>query len=183
MALKQQIEVILFWKSKTVTINSLVETLDCSPDEAKRAIMDLIREYELRDSGLQIVNRGNGFLMEPREEYANVADKLAPVPFKQSTLRTLALIALREPIKQSEIVDTRGSGAYDHVRELAEANWVEKEQVGSTFILKTTAAFKKNFKISDSGGDLKQQLKKIFQEQADKNILAEDEMLMNETIL
>ncbi len=164
MALKQEIEVILFWKNKPLSLNQLSETLNTNSTEVKKALMDLIREYELRDSGLQIVFRGSGYVLEPKDEYLHLAQSFVPIDLKVGALRTLAIIALKEPVRQTQIIGLRGSGAYEHIKDLTEANWIKKEQVGQTFILRTTSAFKKHFKLSESGGELKEQLQKIIDE-------------------
>lgn len=162
MGLKQEIEVILFWKNQSTSLANLSERLNCNPQEVKKALMDLIREYELRDSGLHIVFRGNGYILEPKDEYLPLAQKLVPIDLKTGSLRTLALIALKEPVRQTDIVDLRGSGAYEHIRELSEANWILKEPSGLTYNLRTTPAFKKHFRLSEDGDKLKDKLKQIF---------------------
>jgi len=164
MALKQEIEVILFWKSKPVSLSSLTETLRSNPSETKKALMDLVRDYELREGGLQITFRDNGYVMEPKDEYLHLAQKFVPIDLKVGALRTLALIALKEPVKQTDIIEVRGSGAYDHVRELVESGWLLKEQMGSSYMLRTTNEFRKYFRLSDSGDELKDKLQKIIEE-------------------
>ncbi|MDJ0625477.1 MAG: SMC-Scp complex subunit ScpB [Candidatus Caenarcaniphilales bacterium] len=184
MSLKQEIEVILFWNSKPVTISKIAEVLDCNPTEVKKGLMDLVREYELRDGGLQISVRGHGYLLEPKEEFLNLAQKFVPINLKVGALRTLAIIALKEPVKQREIIEVRGSGAYDHIRDLVEAGWVLREQDGLSYIVKTSLEFKKHFRLSDSGDELKDKLQKILdeasklqQEQDNEDITSENNLL------
>ncbi|MFN5538864.1 MAG: SMC-Scp complex subunit ScpB [Candidatus Melainabacteria bacterium] len=162
MGLKQEIEVILFWKNKPIALSSIADTLDVNPAEAKKAIMDLIREYELKDGGLQVSFRESGYVLEPKDEYASLAQKFLPINLKMGALRTLALIALREPIKQTTIIHLRGSGAYDHIRDLAEAHWIIKEPIGSTYTVSTTKEFKKYFRFSEEGSDMKKKLMQIL---------------------
>jgi segregation and condensation protein B len=164
MGLKQEIEVILFWKNEPMSPVRISETLGANASEVKKALMDLVREYELREGGLQIAFRGNGYVLEPKEEFMHLAQSFVPIDLKIGALRTLAIIAIKEPVKQTEIIEVRGSGAYEHIKDLAEAGWVSKEQVGLTYSLQTTPAFKKNFRLSDSGGELKDQLQKIIAE-------------------
>ena len=164
MSLKQEIEVILFWKSQALSINQISNLLNSNPKEIKNTLMDLVREYELRDSGLQINFKDNGYILEPREEFNYLAENLLPVNLKLSILRTLALIALKEPVKQNLIIQVRGSAAYEHIKELMDKGWLTKEPVGATFILKTTNDFRKYFKLSESGDELKEKLQKIIEE-------------------
>ena len=51
------------------------------------------------------------------------------LPVNLSTaLRTLATIALKKRILQSDLVDLRGSGAYDHIKELVNQNFIERKR-------------------------------------------------------
>lgn len=176
MSLKQQIEVILFWNNKPVTVARIADTLGCNPAEAKKGLMDLVREYELRDSGLQISVRGQGYILEPREEFMNLAQKFVPIDLKIGALRTLAIIALKEPVKQRDIIEVRGSGAYDHIRDLVEAGWVQREQDGLSYLVRTTADFKKHFRLSESGDELKDKIQKILDEAAKLQAKNEEEI-------
>jgi segregation and condensation protein B len=160
--LKQEIEVILFWQSQPLALAKLADLLTANPKEVKKALMDLVREYELRDGGLQINFRQNGYVLEPKDEFLHLADHFVPLDLKTGALRTLATIALKEPVKQTEIIQIRGSSAYEHIRELHEKSWIKKEPDANTFILKTSANFKKHFRLSDTGGELKEQLQAIF---------------------
>lgn len=175
MSLKQQIEVILFWRSRAVSLNNLAESLNANPSEIKKALMDLIREYELREGGLQINFRENGYILEPKEEFMHLAENFVPIDLKIGTLRTLALIALKEPVKQTQIIEVRGSGAYEHIKELTENGWIKKEQVGQSFLLSTSNAFKKHFRLSESGDELKERLQKILAEIEQEKLLELEE--------
>ncbi|MDX1918915.1 MAG: SMC-Scp complex subunit ScpB [Candidatus Caenarcaniphilales bacterium] len=160
--LKGQIEVLLFLRTQPQSIARLAEELASDPPTVKSMLMDLVREYELREGGLQITHKGQGYVMEPREEYLSLIDKIAPVDLKTGALRTLALIALNEPVKQREIVNLRGSGAYEHIKELVEAGWILKKPLGLSFELMTTEIFKKHFRLSEQGADLKEKLKELI---------------------
>ncbi len=171
MVLKQEIEVILFWRNQPVSLNSLSESLHSNPSEVKKALMDLIREYELREGGLQINFRDNGYALEPKEEFMHLAENFVPIDLKIGALRTLAVIALKEPVKQTDIIEVRGSGAYEHIKELAENGWIKKQQIGQSFLLSTSNAFKKHFRLSESGDELKDKLQKIMDEVQQEKLL------------
>ncbi len=162
MALKQEIEVLLFWKEKPISLKELMELTNTTEIRlVKEALIDLIKDYELRNSGLHIISQGNGYLLEARQEYLNLGQKISPINLKTSVSRTLALIALKEPIKQSEVIKERGSSAYDHIRELVEKDWIskEKEIESPSSILTTSPQFKKHFSLSKEGKEIKLKLK------------------------
>lgn len=69
--------------------------------------------------------------------------------FETCCLRTLSVIALKEPIRQTDLKELRGSTAYEHVQELVEKGLISKtrDKNGRSFNLKTTPKFKEYFKL------------------------------------
>ena len=84
----------------------------------------------------------------------DIVEKLCPVELKPAVLRTLSVIALKEPIRQSALKDMRGSNAYEHVQELLEKGLISrtKDKNGRSYNLKTTPKFAEYFKLK---GDTK----------------------------
>ena len=64
-------------------------------------------------------------------------------------LRTLAAIALSRPIRQSDLINIRGSGAYQHIQELVEQGFVRKrrQESGRSYHLEVTNKFHQYFEI------------------------------------
>jgi segregation and condensation protein B len=61
----------------------------------------------------------------------------------------LATIALKKRILQSELVDLRGSGAYDHIKELLAQDFIERKRQsdGRSFWLTLSEKFHRTFAI------------------------------------
>jgi segregation and condensation protein B len=64
-------------------------------------------------------------------------------------LRTLAAIALKGPIAQTDLVELRGSGAYQHVQELVERGFVQKRRAtnGRSYRVQVTDQFYQYFEV------------------------------------
>ena len=79
----------------------------------------------------------------------DLVELLCPVDLKPATLRTLSVIALKEPIRQTALIEMRGSGAYDHIKELVDKGLISKtrDKNGRSFNLKTTPKFREYFKL------------------------------------
>jgi hypothetical protein len=75
----------------------------------------------------------------------------------KAIMETLALIAYKSPVMQSEIIDMRGAGAYDHIGLLEEKGFISKDKFGRTFKLKIAQKFYDYFDIE---GDKK--LRQMF---------------------
>jgi len=71
------------------------------------------------------------------------------VDLSTAALRTLATIALKKRILQSELVDLRGSSAYDHIKELLAQNFIERKRQseGRSFWLTLSEKFHRTFSV------------------------------------
>jgi len=74
---------------------------------------------------------------------------LLPVDLSTAALRTLATIAIKKRILQSDLVDLRGSGAYDHIKELLAQNFIERKRQseGRSFWLSLSEKFHRTFSV------------------------------------
>ena len=117
--LKSRIEAVLFVTAKALTLEEIATYLDKEPEEVEQALLDLIMDYASRDGALEIDDE-NGYILQVREEYSDIVEKICPIDLKPAVLRTLLVIALKEPIRQTELVKLR-SAAYEHVAELKKA--------------------------------------------------------------
>jgi len=148
MTLRSRIEAVLFVIGKAATVEEIAEVLSKDPAEVETELLELIMDYSSRESALEIDDE-NGYIIQVREEYKDIVEKLVPVELKPSVLRTLSVIALKEPIRQAKLKELRGVTAYDHVGELLEKGLISrrKDKNGKSFILKTTSKFAEYFKL------------------------------------
>ena len=74
---------------------------------------------------------------------------MLPVDLSIAALRTLATIALKKRILQSELVDIRGSGAYDHIKELLAQDFIERrrQSEGRSYWITLSEKFHRTFSI------------------------------------
>ncbi len=95
----------------------------------------------------------NGYILQVKEDYSDIVEKICPIDLSPAVLRTLLVIALKEPIRQTELVKLR-SAAYEHVADLVEKGLVSKhkDKNGRSINIKTTAKFAEYFKLK---GDTK----------------------------
>lgn len=148
MSLKSRIETVLFVIAKSVTIKEIAEILNEEEPDIEEAMLELIMDYSSRDGALEI-NDENGYILQVKEEYANIVEKLCPVELSGAILKTLTIIALKEPIRQSELKEMRGANAYEHVAELVKQGFIKrtKDKNGRSFNLHTTPKFHEYFQL------------------------------------
>ncbi|MBD2187118.1 SMC-Scp complex subunit ScpB [Pseudanabaena mucicola] len=149
--LKQKVEAVLYLKGQPMNLTAIAEALGCEIEDAELGLIDLITEYAHRDSALEIVETDTGFSLRLRSEFADLVHKLIPVDLGRGALRTLAAIALKKNIVQSELIELRGAGAYQHVQELVEQGFVRKKRQaeGRSSVLHVTTKFHQYFEIDD----------------------------------
>ena len=151
--LKSKIEAVLFTTAKALKVKEVAEVLGTEIEETEEALLELIMDYASRDGALEIDDE-DGYILQVKLEHMDIVEKLCPVELKPSVLKTLTVIALKEPIRQSYLKDLRGSNAYEHVQELVEKGLIAKnrDKNGRSFNLKTTQKFNEYFKLK---GDAK----------------------------
>ena len=151
--LKSKIEAVLFTTAKALKVKEIAEILGCEPDAAEESLLELIMDYASRDSALEVDDE-DGYILQLKTEHMDIVEKLCPVELKPAVLKTLTVIALKEPIRQSYLKDLRGSNAYEHVQELVDKGLISKhkDKNGRSFNIKTTQKFNEYFKLK---GDAK----------------------------
>ena len=156
-SLKSRIEAVLFTTAKVLQIKDIAEILgEEDLDAVEDAMLDLIMDYSSRDSALEI-DEENGYILQVKNEHMDIVEKLCPVELSKPVLKTLTVIALKEPIRQAELKLYR-SNAYEHINELVEKGLVSKtrDKNGRSFNVSTTPKFAEYFKLK---GDLRSLMK------------------------
>ena len=144
-----KIEAILYLKGKPLSISEIAEYAACDRASAEEGIIELIDEYARRDSALEVVETPKGYSLQLRSDFHELVNTLIPVELGVGALRTLAALALNEPILQSDLIDVRGSGAYQHVQELVGQGFVKKRRDSDSrsYSLQVTPKFNQYFQI------------------------------------
>ena len=117
--LKSKIEAVLFTTAKALQAKEIAEILGTEVEETENALLELIMDYSSREGALEIDDE-DGYILQVRQEHLDIVEKLCPVELKPAVLKTLTVIALKEPIRQSYLKELRGANAYEHVAELLE---------------------------------------------------------------
>lgn len=147
--LSTTIEAILYLKGQPLSLAQLAEYAGCDRRSVQDALLELMDDYARRDSALEIVELSGGYSLQLREAFRDVMLDLVPPELGVGAQRTLAAIALKAPILQSELVDWRGSGAYQHVKELVELGLVRRRKSpdGRSYELRVTDKFHQYYEL------------------------------------
>ncbi len=151
MQLSYQLEAILYLKARPLTLSELARLTAQAESDVFNALLDLLAVYSHRPSALEIVETTQGYALQLKPEYERLVHELAPAQLGVGALRTLAVIALKGPISQRNLVELRGSGVYDQVRELVDKDFItkHKEEDSRSYRLRVTEKFYQYFAIED----------------------------------
>jgi segregation and condensation protein B len=138
---KAVIEAALFAAGKTLTKRELSAISGLTQDEAGDLAEELSGEYAQRKSGIEIRILEDRYVMQVRPGLASSVISVAPKEIEAPLLRTLAIIAYKQPLKQSALAEIRGNKSYDHVKKLEEMGLISSVKAGRTKLLTTTRNF------------------------------------------
>ena len=161
MDLKKQIEAILFTTGRFMSTIEIAKHLNSNETEIIEALKQLEKDYSEKDSALILQTQDNLFKLNIKKEFGFLINKLLEQKEVDSpTTKTLAVIAYKSPVKQSEIIKIRGNKAYDHIQKLKDSGLVSTEKSGRTNLIKLTRHFYDYFDISEK--EVKEQLSRAI---------------------
>ncbi|AGY58569.1 segregation and condensation protein B [Gloeobacter kilaueensis JS1] len=140
---------MLYLKARPLNLEQLSRYAECSKDDCREALLELLDDYARRDSALEIADTAGGYALQLRPPLQDLIQRLVPTDIGIGAQRTLALIALKGPLPQSELVELRGSGAYDQVRDLVQKGFISRQVEGRSYKLRVTEKFYQYFAIED----------------------------------
>lgn len=147
----RKIEAILFVSGRFLGMKDLIALSDMNPIII-REIMEKLQElYDERESALRIIEKNGMWKMDVKPDYSGIINKLAAgsSEFTKAEQETLAIIAFKQPIKQSVIIKIRGNKAYDHIKKFSELDLVKKKKTGHTWELLLSDDFYDYFGVEE----------------------------------
>lgn len=149
MRLATKIEAILYLKGQPLTIAEIAQYAQCDRQSVEEALIELMDDYAHRDSALDVIETNSSYSLQLRSDFQPLVQVMIPLELGVGALRTLAAIALHSPITQTQLVDLRGSGAYQHVQELVELGFIRKRRQSDSrsSLLSLTPKFNQYFQM------------------------------------
>ncbi len=154
ISLPARLEAILYLKGKPISLKEISELAQENEDHVEQALLALMAGYAQRDTALDIVEYKGCYSLELKPGLGGLVKNLLPVDLSVAALRTLATIALKKRILQSDLVDLRGSGAYDHIKELMAQNFIDRKRQseGRSYWLTLSEKFHRTFSVLPDTG-------------------------------
>lgn len=148
----KKVEAALFLSARYLSLKELVLLTDINPLTLKELIEKLIQKYNDEDSAIQIITGEGIWKMDVKPEYTGMVNKLATgtSEFTKAEQETLAVIAYKQPVKQSVIIKIRGNKAYEHIKDFIKIGLVQAKPAGHTKELNLSSEFFDYFHLQNN---------------------------------
>jgi len=159
---KALLESALFVADKPLSLQRLSSIVGIgSEEEIKELIEEMQLDLKKNDRGVDLIETPEGYELRVKSEYRDRVAKLAPFSdLSDGMMRTLAIVAVKQPVKQSVIVRYQGNKSYGYIVELEKKGLVKTEKYSRTKLISTTPDFEKYF------GRSSVEIKSILKEEA-----------------
>ncbi len=166
----KKVEAVLFTVGKEITTERIASLCELFPEQVEAILQSLQQEYAQRDNALQLVKKENGWKLTVRDQFVPLVSKItSSTELERPLMETLAVIAWKYPLVQSEVVKLRNASAYDHMKQLEEQGYIEKEKFGRTYKVKLTKKFFEYFDLPS------EEAKQAFLNKVPKEVLQDAE--------
>lgn len=136
----------LFMAGKGMSVDALGKVANIPLLKARSYIPELVDAFNARDSALEIAEDAGGYRMRVRAPYdEKVAGLAGAGELNPAEMKTLAFIAYKQPLLQSQLVQVRSNTAYEHLQVLVNKGFISREPKGRSYLLRTTKKFSEYF--------------------------------------
>ena len=153
----KKIEAVLFISGRFLTVPELVSFSDLNPIVIREVLEKLQEKYLKDDSAIEIIEKNGMWKMDVRQEHMEIINRIATgsSEFSKSEQETLAIIAYKQPIKQSVLIKIRSNKAYDHIKKFFDLGLIRKKKTGHTYDLSLSDDFYNYFNVSNENNFIK----------------------------
>jgi len=109
----KRIEAVLFAVGKEITSERIASLCSMEVQQVEEAISVLSSQYSQMNNSLQIIKKENGWKITVHDKYVPLVSSLvSSTELERPLMETLAVIAWRYPVVQSEVVKLRNANEY-----------------------------------------------------------------------
>ena len=156
-----RIEAALYSAGRPMKIEELIRASGTeSRTKTYNILNNIMKKSKSAFRAIEIATLPDGsYVFQLKPEYSSTIRKYASKPvLPKATLKTLSYIAYMQPISSKQLLETRGSGVYAHLKELRQLDFISHQNVGRLRIFTTTEKFQKYFGIQGDVENLKERL-------------------------
>lgn len=181
--LLNKVEAILYASGKGVTEEELANYCEEKIATVVKAVKKLQEEFEKQNRSLIVNKHNERWKLTVRGKYTPFVQQIvSETELPGPILKTLAVIAYKSPVLQSDIVNMRGQNAYEHIKLLVKEKFITKEEQGRTYLLKITNKFYNYFDV-EGDGDIREIFENLRKQQQKMTELEVVEILKDQETL
>lgn len=151
------VEALIFVADEPLTEKVMAEVLEEDRESISAAVEELKKEYDERESGLQLREIAGGWQISTRTEFHEEVRKFLKTrpsaKLSLASLETLAVIAYKQPVTVPEILEIRGVQSASAIKTLLDKRLIvakgRKETVGRPMQYGTSKDFLIQFGLKD----------------------------------
>ncbi len=155
--LKAIAEAMIFVADEPLSAKTIADVIKVARETIDSVIVDLVAEYDARNSGLQLREIAAGWQIATRpEHHEQIRAYLKSRPSAKlslASLETLAVIAYKQPVTVPEILEIRGVQSPSAIKTLLDKRLIvakgRKETVGRPMMYGTSKEFLIQFGLKD----------------------------------
>ncbi len=180
-SVKNKVEAILFSTGHRIGLDEISRLSRSKKEDVVVALQELKKEYEEKQSSLMLVEEGDYWKFTVRDHFIPIVRKIVTeTELTKTVLETLAVVAFKYPILQSDLIKIRTNKAYDHLVELEKSGYISRQKHGRTNLIKLTDKFFKYFdlteeKLKDQFNDFESIAKAIGEKEEEVEKIKEDQ--------
>lgn len=162
---KSTIEAALYAADRPLGLDELRRIISTSSETYTRKLLDALEdEYRERKGSLELSETAkNTFSLRLQEEYMPKLEGIIPkTKLTRGALKTLAIIAYKQPISQAKLAELRGSRVYEYVKKLLDLGFIEAKPLGRTRVLRTSKKFAGYFGLEDDMNKIRERLQQML---------------------
>ena len=144
---KALIEAALFVSENPLNLRTLSKISGItSTRELKQILNRIKKEFDASSRGIELALTAEGYQLQVKDQFLEQVSGLTTyADISKGALRTLSLVALRQPMLQSDIVKIQGNKAYNYIKNLEKKGLIKAEKVSRTKSISTTKEFERYF--------------------------------------
>ena len=126
-----RIEAALYSAGRPLRIEDIIRASGTESRTKTLTLLEsIMKKTKSAFKGLEIVILPDGsYVMQLKPEYSSTVKRYASKPvLPNATLKTLSYIAYMQPISSKQLVETRGSGVYAHLKELRQLDYISQSK-------------------------------------------------------
>jgi len=145
---EKSVEAILFVVGKEISTERIASLCSLEPAEVENILASLTQKIAELNHSLKLTKKDHGWKLTVKDEFIPLVSTLvSSTELERPLMETLAIIAWKYPILQSDVVKLRNASAYEHMRQLEDIGYIVKERFGRTYKVKLTKKFFEYFDL------------------------------------